>query len=125
MESAAGPGLESDGVTERDHDKTPRVSGSYGRWPLFRDTARMLIDACERQALRCEKVLEEIDIRKARRLAEIGSTARALEEAFAAWEFGDPGVELRSKAVNRLFDLRAHAKELGVDVDAPFERTGA
>jgi hypothetical protein len=82
---------------------------------LFRALAEAIATEAGVRALRAERVLEEISFARARDLHRIAREAGGLAEAFAAWEFGDPGPDLRGGALTRLFALREEAAALGVD----------
>lgn len=97
---------------------TPKITGSIHRWPIFRDMANRIVTATGHAALRSEKVLHEIDLARARRLRETLREATALRDTFAAWEFGDPGADLRHQAIQKLYDMREHVRAMGIDVDA-------
>lgn len=94
---------------------TPKASNTMSRWPMFRELALEIASEAERLALRAEKVVEEISFSRARDLHQVAKDSAALAEAFAAWEHGDPGPELRGGALTRLFELREEAQGLGVD----------
>ena len=98
-----------------DDAPTPKESGTINRWSVFQGLALAIADGAERSALRAEKVVEEISLSRARSLRKIGKEARGLVEAFGAWEYGDPGPELRGGALTKLFELREEAQKFGVD----------
>lgn len=94
---------------------TPKASGTLNRWPAFHELAMAISVEADRLALRSEKVIEEISFTRARDLRRVSKAALGLAEAFAAWEHGDPGQELRGGALTRLFELREEAQSLGVE----------
>lgn len=96
---------------------TPKISGSLARWPVFLKMAEQVGGAVEHAALRAEKVLAEIDFKRARLLRELQQEAADLVTTFEAWEFMDPGSDLRMRAIAYLYELRERADKLGVKVD--------
>ena len=98
-----------------DSAPTPKESGTLNRWAAFQELALAIANGAEHSALRAEKVVEEISLSRARALRRISKEAGGLVEAFGAWEYGDPGPELRGGALTKLFELREEAQKFGVD----------
>lgn len=110
-------------MTLDDESPTPRIlSPSVGQWPVYRKLAVDLAASARAEAERLADLAWESGefgtgsamFCHVPELRSIVSDAFALSGAFSAWEFRDPGGDLRQLAISKLLDLRARAGELGV-----------
>lgn len=111
-------------TVRRDDAPTPpaRSVATVDQWPLYEGLARAIATACHLEA---EARVEAAFLTDAWRdgeayavvtqLRRIASDGRAIAAAFAAWQYRDPGGDLRRRAILKLLDLRIEAGDLGVN----------
>ncbi len=113
-----------------DEPKTPRESGSWGRWEIHArrcESAAKKLEAIaltnQGDALRKRKVTFELDRKgaeecdkKTQEARDLANRCSGLAQIFMMWEHFDPGLERRLEHIRFMFDLAREAKAFGVDL---------
>lgn len=99
-------------MADQDDVKTPKVSGTLQRAPIYAAMADSFASRLEAVYYEKTKILQKLDIKVALRCRELQAEAKRLAREFRSWESNDPGSDKRREEVMRLLNMESEVNEL-------------